>query len=70
MAQVPAIPEEWLLVSIVPPDADLEVCVMDHHGFHALVFPVRKNGLDWVDASTKKRVDIEPTHWRPWRTDQ
>jgi hypothetical protein len=44
----------------------LEVCVMDKRGIHALVFPVHKSGTIWVDASTKKRIDIEPTHWRKW----
>ncbi len=39
---------------------------MDKRGIHALVFPVRKSGTEWVDASTKKRVDIAPTHWRRW----
>jgi len=50
----------------VPSDGDLEVCVMDKRGSHALVFPVLKSGTDWVDASTKKRIDIQPTHWRKW----
>ena len=38
---------------------------MDKSGIHALVFPVRKRGTDWVDASNK-RIDIVPTHWRKW----
>ena len=38
---------------------------MDKRGSHALVFPVRKSGTDWVDASNK-RIDIQPTHWRKW----
>jgi hypothetical protein len=59
-------PDKWLPVSIAPSDADLEVSVMDTRGIHALVFPVRKSGIDWVDASTKKRIDIGPTHWRKW----
>ena len=59
--------DKWLPVSIAPVDADLEVCVMDKKGIHTLLFPVRKNGVDWVDVSTKKRVDIAPTHWRVWR---
>ena len=67
MAEMHSLPDKWLLVSIAPADTDLEVCVMDGHGFHALLFPVRKSGADWVDASTKRRVDIAPTHWRPWR---
>jgi hypothetical protein len=62
-------PDKWLPVSIAPSDRDLEVCVIDKRGSHALVFPVRKSGTDWLDASTKERIDIEPTHWRKW-TDQ
>jgi hypothetical protein len=31
-----------------------------------LVFPCRKDGVQWVDASNKKPVDIQPTHWRKW----
>ena len=57
---------EWLPISSAPSDADLEVCVMDNHGIHALVRPCRKNGKGWVDVSTKKYVDIQPTHWRKW----
>jgi hypothetical protein len=66
MARVHSLPEKWLPVSIAPSDTALEVGVMDKHGVHALVFPVHKSGTDWVDASTKKRVDIQPTHWRKW----
>ncbi len=58
--------DKWLSVSIAPSDADLEVCVIDGSGVHALVFPVRKSGNDWVDAATKRRIDIVPTHWRKW----
>lgn len=66
MAQVYSLPEKWLPISIAPSDADLEICVIDKFGTHALVFPARRNGADWVDAKTKKRVDIHPTHWRNW----
>jgi hypothetical protein len=59
-------PDKWLPVSIAPSGADLEVSVMDKRGIHALVFPVRKSGTDWVDASTQKHIDIQPTHWRKW----
>jgi|HubBroStandDraft_2_1064218.scaffolds.fasta_scaffold42807_3 hypothetical protein len=60
-------PSKWLSVSITPVDGELEVCVMDKRGLHVLAFPVRKSGMDWVDAVTKKRIDLAPTHWRPWR---
>ena len=66
MADIHPLPEKWLLVSIAPPDADLEVCVMDRSGVHALIFPVRKGKTDWVDAKTNKQIDIAPTHWRKW----
>jgi hypothetical protein len=67
MSDVHRLPEKWLLVSIAPADADLEVGVMDKRGdVVALVFPVRKKGTYWVDAKSKKLVDIAPTHWRAW----
>ena len=66
MSGVHPLPDKWLPVSIAPPGIDLEVCVIDKQGIHALVFPCRKNGNDWIDASTRKWVDIEPTHWRVW----
>jgi len=59
-------PDKWLPVSIAPSDADLEVSVLDRGTYHPLVFPVRKSGTDWLDASMKKRIDIAPTHWRKW----
>jgi hypothetical protein len=58
---------EWLPVSIAPSDGDVEVCALDYDGIvHALVFPCRKDGAQWVDASNKEHVDIQPTHWRKW----
>ncbi len=66
MSDVHSLPEKWLPVSIAPADTRLEVGVMDEGAVHALVFPVRKSGGNWVDASTKKPVDVKPTHWRKW----
>jgi hypothetical protein len=66
MAQIHALPEKWLPVSIAPSDSDLEVCVIENGEVYALVFPCRRNGDTWVDTSTKKRIDIQPTHWRLW----
>ena len=66
MARIIRMPDKWLPVSIAPSDADLEVCVFDKGTVHALIFPCRKHGADWVDASTKTRINIEPTHWRLW----
>jgi hypothetical protein len=67
MSNVHPLPDKWLLVSIAQPDTDLEVGVMDKRGdVVALVFPVRRSGTDWVDAATKERIGIAPTHWRKW----
>jgi hypothetical protein len=70
MAQIHSLPEKWLPVSIAPSDGDLEVCVIENGEVYALVFPCRRNGDAWVDASTKKRIDIQPTHWRLWTRDR
>jgi hypothetical protein len=67
MTHIQSLPAEWLPVSIAPSDGDLEVCVMDYNGIvQALVYPFHKDGAEWVDASNKKHVDIQPTHWRKW----
>ena len=50
---------------------ELEVCVIDYDGIvHALVYPCHKSGTEWVDASNKKHIDIQPTHWRTWTESQ
>lgn len=66
MGHFHSLPEKWLPISIAPSDVDLEICVIDKLGIHALVFPVRKNENDWVDGVTKEHVDVQPTHWRKW----
>jgi hypothetical protein len=67
MTQIHSLSGEWLPASITPPDGDLEVCVMDYDGIVlALVYPCHKSGAEWVDASNKKHIDIQPTHWRKW----
>jgi hypothetical protein len=66
MAEIHSLPEKWLPVMIAPSDSDLEVCVIEKGVAYALIFPCRRSGADWVDASTKKPIDIAPTHWRLW----
>ena len=66
MPNVHPLPDKWLPVAIAPSDVDLEVCVLDERGLHALIFPVHRVGSHWVDASNKERIDIMPTHWRRW----
>ena len=66
MARIHSLLDKWLPVSIAPPDRDLEVCVIDKGGVHALIFPCRRRGAEWVDAASEKRIDIAPSHWRFW----
>jgi hypothetical protein len=71
MSPVYHLPEnKWLRVSTAPTDIDLEVGVMDKTDVVTLVFAVRKEKFYWADAKTKKPVNIEPTHWRPWRVER
>ena len=56
----------WQPISTAPFDRDLELAVMDGDGVHALVFPCRRILTGWTKSATKERVDISPTHWRPW----
>jgi hypothetical protein len=68
MTHIYSLSVEWLSVSIAPTgDEDLEVCVMDYDGIVlALPYPCHREGAEWVDASNKKHIDIQPTHWRKW----
>ena len=68
MTHIHSLSAEWLPVSIASADdEDLEICVMDYDGMVlALTVSVSQKGADWVDASNKKLIDIQPTHWRKW----
>ena len=59
---------EWLPVSSAPFDRDLEVAVIDGDGPHTLVFPCRRILGSWINAETKERLHVHPTHWREWTT--
>jgi len=59
---------EWKPISTAPFDHALELAVFDTGGRpHALVFPCRRILDGWIDAETKKRIDVRPTHWREWQ---
>lgn len=59
---------EWLPVSMTPPaEEELELCVMDFDEIIVpLPYPCHRSGPDFVDASNRRRIDIQPTHWRKW----
>lgn len=59
---------EWHPVAAaIPFNTDLELAVLDSKGVHAIVFPCRRILGGWTKADTKKRIDVEPTHWRVWK---
>ncbi len=58
---------EWHPIATAPFDRDLELAVIGYEGPHGLVFACRRVLGGWINAETKKLVDVGPTHWREWR---
>ena len=54
---------KWQPISTVPRDNDIEVCVIEGEP-HVLVSACRLTDAGWIDARTKRLLDIRPTHWR------
>lgn len=59
-------PAMWQPISTAPFDRDLELAVIDGDGPHALVFACRRILDGWMNAETKERLDVHPSHWREW----
>jgi hypothetical protein len=57
----------WQPASTAPFDRDLELAVIDQDGEHVLVFPCRRILGGWMNALTRQRINVRPTHWRDWR---
>jgi hypothetical protein len=56
----------WWDISSAPFDRDLQLAVIDTDGPHSLVFPCRRILGGWMNAQTRERLDVHPTHWRTW----
>lgn len=56
----------WQTISSAPFEQDLELAVVDNEGAHPLVFACRRIAGGWMNAATKERLDVHPTHWREW----
>ena len=57
----------WQPITSAPFDRDLELAVIDSDGgAHALVFACRRILDGWMNAHTRERLDVHPTHWREW----
>jgi hypothetical protein len=57
----------WQPISTAPADRDLELAVVENGNTHSLVFRCRRSGRDWINAETRRLVDVRPTHWREWQ---
>jgi len=58
---------DWQPISNAPFNHDLELSVINYDGTNALVFPCRHILGGWIEAETKVRIDVQPTHWREWQ---
>ena len=57
----------WNFIATAPFDRDLELAVLDWDGAHSLIFPCRRILTGWIDAMTRQRLEVSPTHWREWQ---
>jgi len=57
----------WKDINGAPFDRDVEVAVIEKGEVHAVGFACRRILHGWINAATKKPVDLNPTHWREWQ---
>jgi len=58
----------WQPIIRAPWDRDIELAVIDSGGdVQALAFPCRRALSGWLNAQTRKWIDLRPTHWRDWQ---
>jgi hypothetical protein len=50
----------------IPTDRDLRLAVRDSDDMHELIFPCRRHIYFWIDAKTRRPVEVSPTHWQIW----
>jgi hypothetical protein len=60
---------KWNEIVSVPAERDLEVAVIDKAGVHPIAFPCRYQDGMWINAVTRKQIEINPSHWREWTTE-
>ena len=59
---------KWQPVATAPSNIDLELGIYDKGEYHALEFPVRRDGSGWRDVRANRYLGFEPTHWRLWNS--
>jgi len=60
---------QWQSISSAPYGCDLELAVIDADGPHPLVFASRRIVGGWMNSETNERLDVRPTHWREWNSE-
>jgi hypothetical protein len=60
---------DWQPISTAPRDEDIEVCVIQGEP-HVLVGACRLTMAGWINANTRRLLNIHPTHWRETRPGQ
>jgi hypothetical protein len=54
----------WKPIESAPPDQVVELQVADAFGPYTLNFPCLLTEDGWVNANSRGRLEVEPTHWR------
>ena len=57
---------KWQRIATVPLNIELELSIYDKGEYHALAFPVRRDGSGWRDVRANRLMPLKPTHWRRW----
>jgi hypothetical protein len=56
----------WREIGTAPGECDVEIAVIDRDGVHAISFACRRSGVGWMISSSRRCIDVRPTHWRMW----
>ena len=57
---------KWQRIATAPSNIELELSIYDKGEYHALAFPVQRDGSGWRDVRANRSLGFEPTHWRIW----
>lgn len=60
---------EWQRATVAPFDRVLELAVMSAAGIDTIDFPCRRVLKGWIAAGSGEPLDVQPTHWREWRSE-
>lgn len=58
---------EWRPASEAPFDREIEIAVIKSTTPHAVAFPCRRILGGWMNAKTRERLKVRPSHWREWQ---